>query len=117
MIRFNTINAQKEKIDVILNEWNEIKSCIQVSFNQRNKEVYKEMQDGISLYQKLLRQVSEASNCQDQILEDFEVLPLNGNDRYQFITNNPSLYVAFRQLDELFEETKKKIARLRITNQ
>ena len=33
---------------------------------------------------------------------------------FDFIIKNKNNYAAFRQLDELFKETKKKLARLRV---
>ena len=42
-----------------------------------------------------------------------EATPLNYMERLTFIESNIESYVAFIQLDELFKESKKKIARIR----
>ena len=41
---------------------------------------------------------------------------INFNERFDFIQKNSSNYTAFRQLEELFKEAKKKIAVKRIMN-
>lgn len=45
-----------------------------------------------------------------------EAAPLNYRERIKFIESNIERYVAFVQLDELFKESKKKIARIRAQN-
>ncbi|CAM5187085.1 YpoC-like domain-containing protein OS=Lysinibacillus sphaericus OX=1421 GN=LS41612_14865 PE=4 SV=1 [Lysinibacillus sphaericus] len=43
-----------------------------------------------------------------------EVLPINGVERLTFIKTKPGQYARYRQIDELFKETKKRTARLRL---
>ena len=51
----------------------------------------------------------------DQIVDDVEqAKPINFSERLEFIIKNTHNYTSFRQLEELFKETKKKIARLRV---
>lgn len=71
------------------------------------------MEQAISLYEELIVFSSEQSSS---LLENhqYEVFPLNGLERLQFIKARPGQFASFRQLDELFKETKKKIARLRV---
>jgi len=45
--------------------------------------------------------------------ETEEATPLNYMERTTFIKSNIDKHVAFVQLDELFKETKKKLARIR----
>lgn len=45
-----------------------------------------------------------------------EASPLNYIERITFIESNIERHVAFIQLDELFKESKKKIARIRAQN-
>lgn len=40
--------------------------------------------------------------------------PVNFQERFDFIVNQKHNYTAFKQLDELFKETKKKVAVLRL---
>lgn len=73
----------------------------------RNKAVKEVTQAGIEVYKKLL------AHCRCALDEEsFE--PLNGAERLLFIEFSLSTYAAYRQLDELFSELKKIIARKRI---
>lgn len=59
------------------------------------------MTQGISVYQALLAQ------C---ISGEAHLEPLNNAERLAFVETNSTSYAAFRQLQELFNEMKKKIA-------
>ena len=48
--------------------------------------------------------------------EEAEAAPLNYLERITFIESNIERHVAFVQLDELFKESKKKLARVRAQN-
>ena len=61
------------------------------------------IRSGIELLVSILDEVEEAA-------------PLNYKERISFIESNLERHVAIIQLDELFKETKKKIARLRAQN-
>ncbi|HLG27574.1 MAG TPA: hypothetical protein VI423_07295 [Paenisporosarcina sp.] len=113
MIRFDK-NSQKEHINAIIQQWSAVKDRIQSAYEQKDKEVHSHMLLAIALYQKLLVEASETDVFDPGELRNYEVLPLNGEERFEFIATQLSHYAAYRQLNELFEETKKKIARLRI---
>ena len=117
MIRFEPNGAQKELVEEILKEWIPYKKAILQAHEERRTDTKNAMLISIELYGKLLSQVSTTSEFHAHELKEYEVLPLNGEERYLFIIGKPEKYAAFCQLDELFEETKKKIARLRIKNQ
>lgn len=114
MIRFDATQAQKEHLNEIFNQWTELKELIQVSFKLKNESVANQMILGIRLYENLLVKASESKVFNPDDMKDYEILPLNGQERYSFIISNSNRYAAYCQLNELFEETKKKIARLRI---
>lgn len=61
------------------------------------------IRDGLELLVSILDEVEEAA-------------PLNYKERISFIESNLDKHVAIIQLDELFKETKKKIARIRVQN-
>ena len=44
----------------------------------------------------------------------YTLLPLNGEERFEFVKDKISSHYAYIQLDALFTETKKKVARLSI---
>lgn len=114
MIRFDATQAQKEQLSEIFNQWTALKEKLQVAFELKNKSAANQMLTGINLYENLLVKVSETTVFKPDDIQDYEILPLNGQERYTFIVINSNRYAAFCQLNELFEETKKKIARLRI---
>lgn len=115
LIRFNK-HSQQEHINAVLQQWSFIKEHIQHQFEQKNEDVQSHMLQAISLYNQLLVEVSETNVFEANNVGEFEVLPLNGEERYEFIVTYPSHYAAYRQLNELFEETRKKMARCRIQN-
>lgn len=71
----------------------------------RTKDIKKVelMQKGIHLLITIHNEVAEAA-------------PLNYIDRLTFIESNIERHVSFVQLDELFKESKKKIASIRAQN-
>jgi hypothetical protein len=113
LIRFDKL-SQKDLINVILKQWLAVKDRIQNAYEQKDKDVHSHMLVAIELYRKLLVEASETVVFDSVELKNYEVLPLNGEERFKFIVTQPSHYAAYRQLNELFEETTKKIARLRI---
>ena len=44
----------------------------------------------------------------------YTLFPLNGEERFEFVKDKISSHYAYIQLDALFTETKKKVARLSI---
>ena len=113
MIRFDKF-SQKDHINVILQQWIAVKDHIQNAYEHKDKDVHSHMLVAVELYQKLLVEASDTDVFDSVELKNYEVLPLNGEERFEFIVTQPSQYAAYRQLNELFEETSKKIARLRI---
>ncbi|WP_075617706.1 YpoC family protein [Paenisporosarcina indica] len=113
MIQFDPKRALKAQVDDIVSAWIPLRQSILDSHKQRKKESKNDMMIGIKLYEKLIILASETSIFDVHKIKDYEVLPLNGEERYLFIIRKPDHYAAFCQLDELFEETQKKIAGLR----
>ncbi|RKJ21213.1 hypothetical protein D7X33_45180, partial [Butyricicoccus sp. 1XD8-22] len=72
------------------------------------------MEIGIKLYEELIYTTSNVESTSVPINEDFEVLPINGAERLLFIKARPAQYACYRQLEELFKETKKRLARFRV---
>ena len=113
MIPFVPEKTPKEGIDNLFCEWEELSEKIRESHTLRRSGIHEEMQMALSLYEKLLVLVSEVNVFDIKGLCEYEVVPINAKDRYLFVKGSPGKYAAYRQLDELFKETKKKIARLR----
>lgn len=92
----------KEKVSPFFDKWHELQLDIADSFKKHNGQAAELMKAGTQLYIELL------AYCEHSIE------PLNGKERMAFIQQNNGRYAAFRQLDELFEEVKKKLASKRI---
>lgn len=113
MIHFNPKRALKAQVDGIISTWIPLRQSILDSHKERKKGSKNDMMTALKLYERLIMQVSETSIFEVGNIKEYEVLPLNGEERYLFIIKKPEQYAAFCQLDELFEETLKKIAGLR----
>ncbi|WP_427138710.1 YpoC family protein [Psychrobacillus psychrodurans] len=83
-----------------LDEWEFIREELIVLIKTNDNKKIELMRKGIELLMAILNEVAEAA-------------PLNYIERVIFIESNMVKYVAFVQLEELFKETKKKIARIR----
>lgn len=92
----------KEKIDAWFAEWTELEAKIHAAHDARNAEAKGLMEEAIVLFERLVQEAGD------------EVLPINGVERLNFIKAKPSQYACYRQLDELYKETKKRAARLRL---
>ena len=110
----NNEKLQTENVNKIVEEWTSLSEKISHAHKERNQPVHQLMIRGIRLYEELLASTIEGEEFKFEDIHQFEVLPLNGVERYHFISNRPEHYVAYIQLNELFIETKKKMARLRI---
>ena len=81
-------------------EWEIIREELLGLMKSKNTKKFELMQKGINLLITIHDEVAEAA-------------PLNYIDRLTFIESNIERHVSFVQLDELFKESKKKIARIR----
>lgn len=91
-----------ELIDPFFLEWAVIHERVSKSHQLRDGRAEGAMQEGIQVFYRLL------DHCEGQ------ASPLNCAERLAFIEQWPAKYAAFRQLDELFLETKKIIVSKRI---
>ena len=114
MIPFNVEKASPDTVKQLLNEWETLHLNISEAHKWRNGSVNEFMFQGIELYNRLLVSTSDVKDFDTQDIPKYEVLPLNGEERYRFVLSKTEHYVSFIQLNELFDETKKKISRLRI---
>lgn len=96
----------KEQIDPFFQKWENMAPGIFELHKQRDAGAAELMRNGLVLYQDLLIHCHEEGQKQ--------IIPLNGEERLDFIVRNPGKFAAFRQLDELFSEMKKMIAAKRV---
>ncbi|HWK24724.1 MAG TPA: hypothetical protein VNS08_17035 [Ureibacillus sp.] len=114
MIKVRLESIAKEAVEPYFEQWNELNRQIHNAHELRNGEAKSFMDKGIQLFEKCIIYCSETTSQSIIESEEYEVLPLNGMERLQFIKTRPGQYACFRQLDELFKELKKRLARLRI---
>jgi len=112
MIEVKQELISKEIVDAWFAEWEVLSENIHAAHDARDRQAANGlMEQGIALYERLLIESSDAERVLDN---DFELYPINGKERFQFIRMRPGQFACYRQLDELFKETKKRAARLRI---
>lgn len=87
----------------LFEEWEQLREQLAPLFKVKDETRKKYMEQGI----QLLTVITEKAEG---------TIPINFSERFDFVKLNSTNYSAFRQLDELFKETKKKIAvkRLRL---
>ena len=82
-------------------EWDQLKEKLAMLFRIEDESRHNMMEHSILLLTQILEDAEEAK-------------PINFSERLEFIKKNTHNYTSFRQLEELFKETKKKIAVKRI---
>ncbi|NME05816.1 YpoC family protein [Psychrobacillus sp. BL-248-WT-3] len=88
---------KKEDFVGLFAKWSELRDEIQAHYKKRNNGSNDLMEKGIDLLNELIDLAD--GTC-----------PLNYQERFTFIKQNYKTFAAFRQLDELFKETEKKLA-------
>ena len=111
MIEVNKDKISKESIDAWFAQWEALEQAIHAAHEDRNGEAKSLMEQGIAHFEKLFIESAEGQVSMDA---NFELYPINGRERLSFIKAKPGQYACYRQLDELFKETKKRAARLRL---
>ena len=111
MIEVNKDKISKEIADAWFAQWEALQQAVHAAHEARNGEAKPLMEQGIAHFEKLLVELAADQVSTDA---DFELYPINGKERLAFIKAKPGQYACYRQLDELFKETKKRAARLRL---
>lgn len=112
LIEVKKDKISKDAVDAWFAEWQQRQEAIHEAHSKRDKAVKELMQQAIELYEQFIKDSSDESVIRTN--ETYEILPINGMERLQFVKTRPGQYACYRQLDELFVETKKRCARLRL---
>lgn len=112
MIAVNKEAIQKEHVDAWFSQWESLREQIHVAHEARNGEAKPLMEQGIENFIQYVIKVSD--ELEFKANAEYEVLPVNAQERLDFIQSKPGQYACYRQLDELYKETKKRCARLRL---
>lgn len=112
------ISTQLEAINKIVvdewfAEWQKMQPAIEALHTARNKAVNDNMLAAIAHYEQFVLNASQTEATTIQPTDEFQCMPINGTERLLFIKAKPAQFACYRQLDELFKETKKRMARLR----
>lgn len=106
-------HLSREQIAPHFEKWESVKGTIEKLYNDREKEAMTLMAVAINDYTDLLEygglETNERTGKSKYIL-----LPLNGDERFSFIKDRINSHYAHIQLDAMYEETKKKAARLSV---
>jgi len=103
----------KERVDEWFAKWESLNTEIFAAHDRRDGSATEFMLQGIELFESFIVEGSQTDNgFNTQLI--YEIMPINGMERFQFIKARPGQYACYRQLDELFKETKKRCARLRL---
>ena len=113
MIEVNKETISKEHVDEWFAKWESLNSAIFAAHDRRDGSATDLMQQGIELFEIFIAEGS-VTDEPFKINAEYELMPINGMERFQFIKARPGQYACYRQLDELFKETKKRCARLRL---
>ncbi|MGX9133862.1 YpoC family protein [Rummeliibacillus sp. JY-2-4R] len=112
MIECNKKAVSKENVDHWIEEWETLRQTIHQSHTSRDGRAKEIMLLAIKLYESFILSASDQQTLDEN--EQYEILPINAIERLTFIKARPGQYACYRQLDELFIETKKRCARLRL---
>ncbi|MBQ0139586.1 MAG: hypothetical protein KBT36_09830 [Kurthia sp.] len=112
MIEVIRQEIEKQQIDAWFEQWQQLVPDIHAAHDRRDKSATHYMEKGITLYESFIARASGVAAFDTN--EEYEVLPINAMERIAFIKRRPGQYACYRQLDELFTETKKRCARLRL---
>lgn len=103
----------KERVDEWFAKWESLNGKIFAAHDSRDGSAAELMQQGVKLFETFIVEGSQTDDT-FHINTEYEIMPINGMERIQFIKARPGQYACYRQLDELFKETKKRCARLRL---
>jgi hypothetical protein len=111
----NNMNEELNKINVLIGEWNVIKSELETLYHNRDvKGTPSLMEKGIELFIHFLlfSNGQVESSRLSGWANSLKYKPINVEERLTFIQSRPSLYQSFRQLSELMVEQEKIYVKL-----
>ena len=103
----------QEAVDLWYAQWESLSKEIHAAHDRRDGTANELMVKGIGYFEQFLVECSITEGPFEEN-GDYELMPINGMERFQFIKRRPAQYACYRQLDELYKETKKRCARLRL---
>ncbi|AOV08041.1 YpoC family protein [Sporosarcina ureilytica] len=105
----------KDLLKTYFEPWDNVKEAIAQMYEENEPLRVEQMEQSIQQYIQLLEYGGTEVNNQTG-KNEYILLPLNGTERLEFIKKQIHSRYAFVQLSALFDETRKKAARLSVTN-
>ncbi|WP_271852745.1 YpoC family protein [Planococcus maritimus] len=96
-----------QAISPFYNDWAILSSELKVCIGQEASDCHRLISQGCEVYEAL----QETLNG---LFGSLAPSPLNESERLEFVKNSRSTHAASRQLEQLFGELKKKIARTKV---
>jgi hypothetical protein len=103
----------KELLTPYFNQWETMRDKIEAYYDQKDHQAVELMGMAIENYSELLDKGGKVYD-ERKAKVVYTLIPLNGEERFEFVKDKISSHYAYIQLDALFTETKKKVARLSI---
>lgn len=102
----------KQDVQHHFDDWHHLQAMIHEGYANHARNTQALVEEGLLLFRQLLL---DGGLQEVEGRDTAKLMPLNGEERLQFIEHHIHLRHAFIQLAALFEETEKKAARLTIT--
>lgn len=96
-----------QSVSPFYDDWADLKQEIQSCVQQHAGDCHELIAQGYKVYEALRQTL-------DGLFGSATPSPLNERERLEFVRNSKSAHAASRQLEQLFMELKKKIARIKI---
>ncbi|MFS0576770.1 YpoC family protein [Sporosarcina sp. 179-K 3D1 HS] len=92
-------------------EWEAKRGTIEALYGEKDERAVDKMREAIAMYEGMLALGGVEIDARSG-REVYRLSPLNGTERLEFVKAKLASHYAFVQLDALFGEMKKKVARL-----
>jgi hypothetical protein len=111
------LEASEVNISILLSKWDGVKSDLETLYRNRDQQATLQlMKKGIIYFIQFLYWSNDRQvNSKEPIpLNQFEIKPVNFEERLTYILSRPNLFHSYRQLSELFTEQEKLFAKKNI---
>ncbi|MFB3160266.1 YpoC family protein [Neobacillus sp. 179-J 1A1 HS] len=111
------LEASEVNISFLLSKWDGVKSDLETLYRNRDQQATLQlMKKGIIYFIQFLYWSNDRQvNSKEPIpFNQFEIKPVNFEERLTYILSRPNLFHSYRQLSELFTEQEKLFAKKNI---
>jgi hypothetical protein len=111
------LGASEVNISFLISNWDGVKSDLETLYRNRDQQATLQlMKKGIIYFIQFLYWSNDRQvNSKEPIpLNQFEIKPVNFEERLTYVLSRPNLFHSYRQLSELFTEQEKLFAKKNI---